>query len=265
MRDLQAKMLAAVLDGAGLEGRCRARGSARPARPVAILLPARGLAAAAPDEEAPAEVVEYVASALRGNGVAPPDAIEAELEVIAGDERIGSVIALPANGSGPPAALKLDREEVLRAAAFAALAEVAATDARDRLADEVCAAGSSRTCGPARSRRTRRSAAPPGSAATSSAGAVVLAAEIRSGQAALRRRDDHERLGRGAGRAARRRPAVRPATRARGRGRGREGARARRGRSPAGCAATVPPRSPHSAPTRPSSTAPSARPSSRST
>ena len=104
---------------------------------MAILLPARGLAAAAPLEEAPAEVAEYVASALAGDGAAPPGSVEAEQPVSAGDERIGSVVALPANGSGPPASLKLDRDEVLRAAALAALAEVAATDARDRLADEV--------------------------------------------------------------------------------------------------------------------------------
>lgn len=180
MRDLQAKMLAAVLDGAGLRGVAElAAGEA--GGQVAILLPARGLAAAAPLDETPAEVVEYVASALRGNGAAPPGAIEAELEVNAGDERIGSVIALPANGSGPPASLKLDRDEVLRAAAFAALAEVAATDARDRLADEVRGGvlEDLRT-GAIRPAETVRRAGRLGCDLKD--GAVVLAAEIRSGK-----------------------------------------------------------------------------------
>jgi hypothetical protein len=180
MRDLQAKMLAAVLDGAGLRGVAElAAGEA--GGPIAIVLPGRGLIAAAPVDDPPAEVVDYVTTALRGNGVAPPEAIEAELAVNAGEERIGSVVALPANGSGPPPGLKLDREEVLRAAAFAALAEVAATDARDRLADEVRGGvlEDLRTGQIAPAETVRRAAR---LGCDLSAGAVVLAAKIRSGK-----------------------------------------------------------------------------------
>ena len=180
MRDLQAKMLAAVLEGAGLRGIAELA-AIEAGVPVAIVLPARGLAAAAPLDEAPTEVVEYVASALRGNGVVPPDSVVAELEVTAGEEAVGAVVALPANGSGPSPELKLDREEVLRAAAIAALAEVAATDARDRLADEVRG-------GVLEDLRT--GALPPAEIVRRAArlgcelgaGAVVLAARIRSGK-----------------------------------------------------------------------------------
>jgi hypothetical protein len=149
---------------------------------VAIVLPGRGLAAAAPEEEPPAEVVDYVATALRGNGVAPPEAVEAELAVNAGEERIGSVVAMPANGSGAGgSSVKLDREEVLRAAAFAALAEVAATDARDRLADEVRGGVlEDLRSGQIAPAETVRRAARLG--CDLSAGAVVLAAQIRSGK-----------------------------------------------------------------------------------
>jgi sugar diacid utilization regulator len=180
MRDLQSKMLAAVLDGAGLEGVAELAAT-EAGGPVAIVLPARGLAAAAPVDQAPAEVLDHVASALRGNGVAAPAAVEAELAVSAGDERIGSVVAMSANGSGPPSPLKVDLDEVLRAAAFAALAQVAATDARDRLADEVRGGvlEDLRT-GATQPEETVRRAARLGCDLTH--GAVVLAAEIRSGK-----------------------------------------------------------------------------------
>ena len=180
MRDLQAKMLAAVLEGAGLRGVAELAAN-EAGGPVAILLPARGLAAAAPLEEVPAEVAEYVASALAGNGATPPGSIEAEQPVSAGDERIGSIVALPSNGSGPPASLRLDRDEVLRAAALAALAEVAATDARDRLADEVRGGvlEDLRTSAIEPAETVRR-AARLGCDLTN--GAVVLAAQIRSGK-----------------------------------------------------------------------------------
>jgi hypothetical protein len=180
MRDLQAKMLASVLDGAGLKGVAELAAS-EVGGPVAIVLPGRGLSAAAPISDPPPELVDYVAAGIRGNGGPPPGSVEDELVVSAGDERIGSIVAMPANGSGPPSNLKLDREEVLRAAALAALAEVAATDARDRLADEVRGGVledlRSGAIEPAETvRRAARLGCDLGS------GAVVLAAEIRSGK-----------------------------------------------------------------------------------
>jgi sugar diacid utilization regulator len=180
MRDLQSKMLAAVLEGAGLKGIAELAAGETGGR-VAIVLPGRGLTAAAPEDAAPADVVDYVASALRGNGTTPPRAVESECAVNAGEERIGAVVALPANGSGRPASLKLDLDEVLRAAAVAALAEVAATDARDRLADEVRGGVlEDLRSGAIEPEEIMRRAARLG--CDLDYGAVVLAAEIRSGK-----------------------------------------------------------------------------------
>jgi sugar diacid utilization regulator len=129
-------MLAAVLDGEGLEGIAELA-AAEAGAPVAIVLPARGLAAASGAEHAVEALVDYVASQLNGRTLPRPDAVEVELPVLAGEDMIGAVVALAANGSGTGNGLKLDREEVLRNAAMAALAEVAATDARDRLAEDL--------------------------------------------------------------------------------------------------------------------------------
>ena len=180
MRDLQARMLAAVLDGEGLKGVAELA-SSEAGGPVAIVLPARGIAAAAPDDDAPADVVDYVGTTLRGSGGVPPGTVESEVAVTAGEERIGAVIALSANGSGPPAGLKLDREEVLRSAALAALAEVAATDARDRLAEDLRGGVlEDLRNGAIAAEETVRRAARLGCELGD--GAVVLAAEIRSGK-----------------------------------------------------------------------------------
>jgi len=135
MRDLQARMLAAVLDGAGLRGVAELAAS-EVGGPVAIVLPARSLAASAPADEPPGEIVDYIATRLRGDSAERPGSVEDELAVHAGEEEIGAVVALPVNGTGPRP-LKLDLGEVLRSAATAALAEVAATDARDRLAEDL--------------------------------------------------------------------------------------------------------------------------------
>jgi hypothetical protein len=180
MRDLQARMLAAVLEGEGLKGVAELAAS-EAGGPVAIVLPARGLLAAAPGDDAPEDVVEYIGAIVQGNNGAPPGSVEAEVEVVAGEERIGAVVALPANGLGPPAGLKLDREEVLRSAALAALAEVAATDARDRLAEDLRGGVlEDLRSGNIAPDETVRRAARLGCDLAS--GAVVLAAEIRSGK-----------------------------------------------------------------------------------
>jgi sugar diacid utilization regulator len=176
MRDLQAKMLAAVLDGEGLNGVAELA-AVEAGGPVAIVLPARGLTAAAPGDEPPADVVAYIGN----RGGPPPASVLAEVEVLAGAERIGAVVALSANGNGAPPGLQLDHEEVLRAAALAALAEVAATDARDRLADEVRGGvlEDLRSATQPAAEIVRRAAR---LGCDLSAGAVVLAAEVRSGK-----------------------------------------------------------------------------------
>jgi hypothetical protein len=179
VRDLQAKMLAAVLDGEGLRGVADLAAS-EAGGPVAIVLPARGLAAASAAAAPPGEVVEYVAARVRGEAAKRPGAVEDELAVLAGEEEIGAILALPVNGSGPRP-LKLDLGEVLRSAATAALAEVAATDARDRLADEVRGGvlEDLRAEGVEVGEVVRRAARV---GCDVRAGAVVLAAEIRSGK-----------------------------------------------------------------------------------
>ncbi len=129
-------MLAAVLEGDGLEG-VAALAAAEAGGPVAIVLPGRGLIAASPDNDIAAGLVEYVSAQIDGRTLQQPSEVAVELPVLAGPDQIGSVLALSANGSSPVTGLKLDREEILRCAAVAALAEVAATDARDRLAEDL--------------------------------------------------------------------------------------------------------------------------------
>ncbi len=129
-------MLAAVLEGDGLEGVAELA-AAQIGGPVAIVLPARTLAAASRDGPELEGLTLYVSSQVSGQAGARPASVEVELPVLVGRERIGAVLALTANGSRPRTGVKLDREEVLRNAAVAALAEVAATDARDRLAEDL--------------------------------------------------------------------------------------------------------------------------------
>jgi sugar diacid utilization regulator len=116
MRDLHSLFLGAVLGGEGLQG-VADLAAAEAGGPVAIVLPARGLAATSPE-------------GLELNGDA---AVEAPIR--AGSEELGAVLVLAgANGhssedGGPP----VDRAEVARAAALAALTELAVADARDEV------------------------------------------------------------------------------------------------------------------------------------
>jgi sugar diacid utilization regulator len=135
MRDLHASMLAALLDGEGLRGIAELA-AAEAGGPVAIVLPARGLAAASADDVGIEDLASFAAERLRGGGGEPPAPLDCELPVEAGGETIGYVLALPAERNGLPA-LAVDREEVLRIAALAALTEVAVSDARDQVAGEV--------------------------------------------------------------------------------------------------------------------------------
>jgi PucR family transcriptional regulator, purine catabolism regulatory protein len=114
VRDLHAKMLGAVLDGDGLQGVAELA-AIEAGGPVAIMLPARGLEVRWPLESA--------------NGAEP----EVEVPILAGDDRIGSVLVL-ASGNGVP---EVDREEVARAAALAAVTEIAVADARDEVQHEL--------------------------------------------------------------------------------------------------------------------------------
>jgi sugar diacid utilization regulator len=103
--------------------------------PVAIVLPGRGLADASSREVALERLSGYAAERLGGGSPALPDRVELEFPVTAGEDQIGYVLALGPSTNG--LAIAVDREEVLRTTALATLAEVAVTEARDEVADEV--------------------------------------------------------------------------------------------------------------------------------
>jgi hypothetical protein len=178
MRDLHARMLAALLAGDGLRGIVELA-SEEAGGPVAIVLPARGLAAASDDDVPLAELIARTTERLRNGDSDPIDeAVELELPVEAGEQRIGFALALRASGNGLPQ-VKVDREEVLRTAALAALAEVAVADARDEVAADVRGSlleelRSDRIAPEETARRAARLGC------DLSRGAVALVAEVRS-------------------------------------------------------------------------------------
>jgi hypothetical protein len=139
MRDLHASMLGAVLGGDGLEGVAELA-SIETGGPVAIVLPARGLSAAS-SGNVPEELARYVAQRLEGGKADAPKGVEVAVPVQAGEEEIGAVVVLASNGTNgtAPDSPPIDREEVARAAAFAAVAELAVAEARDEVAHDVCA------------------------------------------------------------------------------------------------------------------------------
>jgi sugar diacid utilization regulator len=158
MKDLHARMLGAVFGGEGLEG-VADLASLEAGGPVAIVLPARGLAARAPAGLDPDQ-----------------EQVELEVPIVSGEERIGSVRMLRSeNGSGP----EIDREEVARAAALAVLAEVAMADARDEVEHDLRASLiEDLRAGEVEAHEVTRRAARLGCELVR--GAVALVAEIRS-------------------------------------------------------------------------------------
>jgi sugar diacid utilization regulator len=131
MIDLYSRMVGAVLAGEGLRGVAELA-AAEIGGPVAILLPARGLAAGSGDGVGLEELSALAAARLRGGG-GRFEAV-AERPVEAGSERIGYVVALRASSNGRP---PFDVPEVLRSAALAAVTEVAVVDARDEVVTEL--------------------------------------------------------------------------------------------------------------------------------
>lgn len=135
MRDLHSRMLGALLAGEGLRGIAELAAEESGA-PVAIVLPARGLAAASSDELE----LEALQRRLGGDGAdgqsGVPE-IELAVPVEAGDQVIGYAVGLAPPDPNGAAALSVDREEVLGTAALAAVAEVAVADARDEVAADV--------------------------------------------------------------------------------------------------------------------------------
>ena len=129
MRDLSTRMIEAVLDGEGLRGVAELA-AAEAGGPVAIVLPARGLAARAPGESDLNGLAEYTRAKVADADPAPPQPIAHETSIEAGGEPVGLVLLLAQENESEEAAL-VDRDGVLRAAALATLAEVAVADARE--------------------------------------------------------------------------------------------------------------------------------------
>jgi sugar diacid utilization regulator len=129
MRDLSTRMIEAVLDGEGLRGVAELA-AAEAGGPVAIVLPARGLAARAPGGADLNGLAEYTRAKVADANAAPPQPIAHETSIEAGGERVGLVLLLASDEEGERAAL-VDRDGVLRAAALATLAAVAVADARE--------------------------------------------------------------------------------------------------------------------------------------
>jgi PucR family transcriptional regulator, purine catabolism regulatory protein len=140
MRDLHARMLTALRGGEGLRGIAELAAE-EAGGPVAIVLPARGLAAASSDEIRLDALLSGLSRGTDGRreaaGPAGPEAgIEDQAAIEADGEVIGWALALAAPRNGMPR-VRVDREEILRTAALAALAEVAVADARDQVAADV--------------------------------------------------------------------------------------------------------------------------------
>jgi hypothetical protein len=99
MRDLNATMLGAVLGGNGLEGVAELA-ALETGGPVAILLPARGLAAASAGAVSK-EHAGYVARRLAGEDAELPPGVEVAVPVQAGEDEVGAVLVMSSNGGGP--------------------------------------------------------------------------------------------------------------------------------------------------------------------
>jgi sugar diacid utilization regulator len=128
-------MLAAVLAGEGLRG-IAALAAEELGGPVAIVLPARGLADASSEAVTLGELTRFATERLAGAAPRAPAGVKLAQPVETGEGTMGFVLAMRASANGLPAPA-VDREEVLRTAALAALTEVAVNDARDQVADEV--------------------------------------------------------------------------------------------------------------------------------
>ena len=129
MRELSTRMIEAVLDGEGLQGVAELA-AAEAGGPVAIVLPPRGLAARAPGGGELNGLAEYAKARVAETDAPAPDLIELERSIEAGGRIVGVVLLLESESADGEAVL-VDRDEVLRAAALAALAEVAVADARE--------------------------------------------------------------------------------------------------------------------------------------
>ncbi|MDQ3728106.1 MAG: helix-turn-helix domain-containing protein [Actinomycetota bacterium] len=125
-------MLGALLEGDNLQGVVELA-AAEVGAPVAILIPARGLAAASHETVDLSALAKHLAARPDSGGL---EGVECEVPVLAGKERIGWALALAGARNGLPR-VEVDRVEVLRTAAMASLTVLAVTDARDEMAGKL--------------------------------------------------------------------------------------------------------------------------------
>jgi sugar diacid utilization regulator len=137
MRELSTRMIEAVLDGEGLQGVAELAAT-EAGGPVAIVLPPRGLAARAPGGGELNGLAEYVKARVADTRATAPDPIARERLIEAGGQVVGVVLLLDQGSGDGGQPVLVDREEVLRAAALAALAEVAVADAREEAERKLC-------------------------------------------------------------------------------------------------------------------------------
>jgi len=172
-------MLAALLQGEGL-GEVASLAAAEAGTSVAIVVPGRGVAVAS-DPEIDLEALTAVAR----QNIANPDHGFAKRSrsapVIAGATVIGFAIAFGTRRNGQPS-LALDPDQVLEAAALAALTALAMLDARDEAAGELRGSlledvRTGAIDGPEIERRASRMGC------SLEAGAVALAADVPAGRA----------------------------------------------------------------------------------
>jgi PucR family transcriptional regulator, purine catabolism regulatory protein len=133
LRALHLEMVDAVLSGDGLE-RVAQLAATGVGGPVAIVVPRLTVAVIWPHDEGARlrDLERYVADRLRGRPARVPERVVHELPIAAGDERMGAVLLLDADGEPSP-----DAFELLHLAAVTCLTEVAIEEAREQVEQSV--------------------------------------------------------------------------------------------------------------------------------
>jgi sugar diacid utilization regulator len=129
LRGVHLQMVDAVLSGEGLE-RVAELASTAAGAPVAIVVPRQGAAVLAPVGATDlAALKRYVADRLKDKPVEVPEGVAAEVPIVAGDERLGAVMLIGADGAAP----RPEASEFLHLAAVASLTEAAIEDAKEEV------------------------------------------------------------------------------------------------------------------------------------
>ncbi len=131
LRAIHLEMVDAVLGGEGL-GRVARIAADAVGAPVAIVVPRLGVACVAPTLLEIGELERYAADRVAGRPVRAPRSVVEHAPIGAGEELIGIVAML--RGDGPPPA---DAGEYLHLAAVASMTEVAVTEAKEEVAQNL--------------------------------------------------------------------------------------------------------------------------------